>query len=191
VSKRVVREGVCVSAGVSFSLPISKSNKGYYLDIIQAIGSQLESMLSHYSRVLTVRFDLHLYDPTVTNQCISRFFRKCRKRLKCEYGLVRMGFAWCREQNKGTAQHYHCVLILDGHKVNYPNKVLTIVDSIWEGWGHVKPYTPRNCYYFVLRGDVITRANVMVRLSYLAKVYSKGLRLSSVNDYSTSRIKSK
>jgi len=95
---------------------------------------------------------------------------------------------------KSKKQHYYLVLMLDGHKINYPSKVISLAKQIWEGreLGHIP--TIKNPYYMIEREDLDSYAKAFYRISYLAKVRGKGvgksgkLKALKVNDYYASRI---
>ncbi|HAS6242246.1 MULTISPECIES: YagK/YfjJ domain-containing protein [Vibrio] len=156
---------------------------------------QLEIMRGHHRKVLVVRFDLHLpsYGHSTDNQVMSMFLNHVRYRVKKRYKMVRLGYAWCRERNQASVQHYHVALLLNGSQIQYPDKLLSLLTQWWgtvsEG-GHL--YIPENCYYLVSRqSDGRVKRDAIYRLSYLAKVNSKQSREGFANDYGTSRLKMK
>ncbi|WP_108649674.1 YagK/YfjJ domain-containing protein [Dongshaea marina] len=169
--------------------PVMSFSDGLRRSIMQRVIDQLEMMLLRYSRVLVVRFDLHLAEYSSNNGIISLFQARLSKRLKKKYG-GEVGYAWVREQVNAIAQHYHYALMLNGHKVNYPSSLLEMVEEIWCALGNPKPYTPKNCYYLIHRQRDDEIKKVVYRLSYLAKNYSKRKRGKQVKDYQTSRLKS-
>ncbi|MEH6580122.1 MAG: inovirus-type Gp2 protein [Amphritea sp.] len=189
--KKVVDGGVLVVAGREFVLADSMKGAGHYLQILQRSADQLDAMLSHHCKVLVVRIDLHLKNYTATNKPITDFFRKLRKKVTLKFGQARMGFIWCREHEEAAAQHYHLVLILDGNKNRHPQRVIELIEEIWTGWGHPKPYTPKGCYYLVRRDDSDAHLSAFGRISYLAKVATKGKRPKATNDYGASCIRPK
>ena len=170
-------------------LPIqADENMGCYVEILERLKDQMDAMLSHHCKILIIRFDLHLNYYTGDNKRISQYVRKLRKRLKSKFGFKRIGFLWVREIEKAKQQHYHFVLMLDGNKVQQASHVLTLVESCWTRWGEPKPYTPKNCYYRVARGDMASFQGAFYRCSYLAKIRGKGYKDKAANDYSASRI---
>ncbi len=169
----------------------SNDKHGCFIEILEQIKQQLDAMLSHHSRIMVVRFDLHTSTCTADNRLLSSFIRKIRKKLKSYYGLTRVGFVWAREQEKAKSQHYHLALFLDANKVRFPKMVLGLIEDIWQSWGQPKPYTPKRCYYLIHRGSVDKYQDAFYRLSYIAKQRGKGYKAKSTNDYSTSRIKPK
>ncbi len=164
---------------------------GSFKEILCAIKSQMDSMLSHHSRVLLLRMDLHVHDYTESNLIMSNFLRKLKKKLRTRYKLARVGHIWARETETTNQQHYHLAIMIDAHKVKHPHKVISTIEEIWLGWDLPKPYTPRNCYRVIHRSDASAYQEQFYRLSYLAKLRGKGYRAKTANDYSSSRINKK
>ncbi|QLE84037.1 inovirus Gp2 family protein [Shewanella sp. Scap07] len=129
-------------------------------------------MLSHYKRVHVIRFDLHQRDYNPDNQRMTVFKRRLFKRLKRQYKISKIGYCWVREQVNAAAQRYHYVLFLDGRCIQYPQKVLAIVDKVWSDMAGYS-YTLKNCYYNVTREDFDVMLKVVYRISYLAKAAGK------------------
>lgn len=156
---------------------------------------QLEIMQVHHRKVMVLVFGLHLpnHGYSKNNQVMAKLFNILRYRLKKIYKMVRLGYAWCRERNIASAQHYHVALMLNGSQIQYPDKLLRLLTQWWgevsEG-GHL--FVPKNCYYLLIRQEnALTKADAIYRLSYLAKVNSKQSREGVTNDYGTSRLKLK
>jgi len=174
-------------------LPVWGGKKGKFTHILEAIYHQMNNMLSHHSRVLLVRSDLHLHDYTQNSELLSDFIRKLRKRLKAKYKLTRLGYIWVRERNISNntkqAQHYHLALMLDGNKVQHPGNIHKLIESIWQNWDQPKPFTPKNSYYKIQRGNQHQFNNAFKRCSYFAKVVTKEDKAPQTNHYSASRIK--
>ncbi len=171
------------------------NEQGYFGHILQKIYEQLKAMMSHHSKVIVIRYDFRLYDFTKCNEVMTQFRRKLKRRLKPHYNLKRIGYVWVREWNKekgeARAQHYHCAIMLDGNQVDYPSKLNEIVRDIWERLNQASVYYPKNQFYVIKRGDTGTLAAARLRLSYLAKVHTKGNKQRYTNNYSTSLIKQK
>ncbi len=174
------------------SIKLLRISSGFYNAILQKCYEQLDAMMSHHSKVLVIRYDFHLHDHTDCNKIMSTFIRKLRKRLKPHYKFKRMGYIWVREWNKekglATAQHYHCAIMLNGNQVLHPEKINGIVIDIWDRLGQAHVYLPKHQYYLIKHGDTEKLASARERLSYLAKVYTKGNKERYTNNYSTSRI---
>ena len=173
-------------------MPINTTVKsGCFVEVLSRVDEQLKAMLSYHCKVLVLRLDLHMNDYTPDNSLVSRFVRKLKKKLIAKYALKRVGHVWAREREKAKCQHYHLVLMIDANKVRHPSKIIVLCESIWVGWEQPKPYTPKNCYSVLKRGDKVKYDEVFRRISYLAKERGKGYKAKTANDYSTSRIKGK
>jgi hypothetical protein len=165
---------------------VNARKSGIYTEMAKRMIGQIDAMLTHHSKIHIVRFDLHQPDYTPDNSRMSLFNRYLHNRLITRYKLARIGFVWARERAKG--QHYHCALIMDGHKINYPHQVLELICELWEFLdGSV--WKPKNCYYNVQRQDHAKLQAAIWRISYLAKGRGKGYRPEQTKNYSTSRIK--
>ncbi|WP_285163949.1 YagK/YfjJ domain-containing protein [Shewanella goraebulensis] len=150
--------------------------------------SQLINMLSHYLRVHVIRFDLHQRDFNSDNKRMTIFNRRLFRRLKAAYQIKKIGYCWVREHDTANAQHYHYVLFLDGRLIQYPQKVLDMVNEVWSDMAGTS-FTPKNCYYNLSRDNFDLIQAVVYRISYFAKVAGKNHRPPQTNNYSTSRIK--
>lgn len=171
-------------------LPINAKRKlGCYEPILLATKQQFDAMLSHHVKVLFIRMDIRVPEYTETNQPMVQFMRRLIKRLKKSYKLSRVAYLWVREQNNAEVQHYHLWLMLDGGRVQYPSKVIKVMENIADTWGWPKPFTPKNCFRCFHRENFDQYKIAFQRASYLAKENSKGNRPPSTNDYSASRIK--
>jgi len=185
--KRAVK-GVVVINSKRLVLPCSKQGKGHYLPILEAIVGQMDAMLSHHGKVLIFRQDLHLHAATRDNAVMSGFIHLLRARLD-RRGFKRVGFVWCREQDRADAQHYHCAFIVNANVSRHPHRLIELIEELWELYERGTAYTPKRCYEVVRRGDQAAYERQFKRLSYLAKVATKGQRAKGVNDYSASRVK--
>ncbi|WP_417869484.1 YagK/YfjJ domain-containing protein [Vibrio furnissii] len=178
-----------VNAGVG--MPI-------YTHQMRKMIEQLDVMESYHRKVLVVVFNLHLNAYSPDNEIITQFLRKLRYWLPKHYGIKRLGYAWCRERNKAAAQHYHVVLMLDGSKVQHPSRLLEMLKEYWQAitfaeemnkYGHL--HVPDNCFFMLKRGDEDLKAEIIYRMSYNAKTYTKQSREGLTNDYGTSQLKPK
>ena len=177
------------------------NGQGLYLEIIEAAKEQLDAMLSHHARVLVIRLDIRQHDYTADNKPMSRFMAKLVKRLKRRYQFQRVGFIWVREVGEGKEkekeeekeeekqQHYHLALMLDGRTVRHPARVIELAEEIAEGWDWPKPYTCENCYYLIHRKDAGQYQEALYRISYMAKVRTKGLKAIPANNSGRSAVK--
>lgn len=189
--KRAIFSDSVVLDGVAFPLNSGQGKFGYFREILTAIHGQLNAMLSHHGKILMVRVDLHTERHSRDNLELSRFLEKVKRHCQEQYKAKRMGYVWVREQERAKQQHYHLALILDANRVQHPARLLHWIGERWESRGHPKPWVPENCFTIVSRQNSEAFGEVFKRLSYLAKERTKGYRESTVNDYSTSRIKPK
>jgi Inovirus Gp2 len=186
--RTIVRDKEIVLGKQTLAIQTTKK-RGCYLEILEALKSQMDAFLSHHARMLFVRVDLHQYEYSDDNKPMSDFMRKFIKRLKRDYKMTRVGYLWVREMEKAKRQHYHLVVMLDGRAVRYPKKVIEVAESIADGWGWPKPFTPKKCYYTVHRSDFDSFAQAFRRGSYLAKERGKGYKGITANNYGRSVIR--
>ena len=157
--------------------------------LMNKIIEQLSVSLSHYSKVLAIRLDFHSQIETDTNQSISALFKQLITKLKRRY-QCKIGYVWVREQGEESNKpHYHTALILNGHKVYHPSRIIKQLMADIELNPYMTCYVPENCYYQVQRNNLESQQALIYRLSYLAKNNTKGKRPTQTKDYQTSRIK--
>lgn len=169
--------------GVEYPINASPSN-GCYTKPLSHMIRRILGAVEHYGRVLFVRFDLSMGDYEATSERLSDFLKRAGKYVKREY-QARMEYIWAREQEKSKSQHYHVALIIDGDKLRHPARLLVELSELWERKGG-RLWTPENCYQMTERNNI---ANVIYRVSYLAKERGKGYRPNGVRDFGYSQIK--
>lgn len=169
---------------------------GCCLAMLAAAKRQLDTMLTHHNKVLTIYIGVHAGAYTTDNTVMSQYVRSVRKMLttkpsskaaSCRPAFRRVGYAWFREMDRAKKQHYHMAIMLDGNVVRAPQRVF---DSVLKpaaerlkatAWLYKNPS-------LLDRQDRDAYQACLYRLSYSAKEYSKGCRKPTANDYSTSRI---
>lgn len=166
------------------------NNHGIYLSVVHKMIDQLEICQEKWGRVFVVRLEMRQRFYTGNNKLMSRFVCNIKKKLLKEYGIREIGFQWVRELGKADAQHYHFVIFLDGYKVQSSWRVHAIARDVWEKIkvGNVMPYVKGKVSYDFRKGDETTKADVIYRVSYLAKENTKGVRDPQAKDYSSSRL---
>ena len=191
--KKIVRQEIFSLDGMPISVNMGKADEqGCYLEMLLALKSQFDAMLSYHSRVLPIRVDIKVPSYTPDNKLFSDFMRKLRKKIKRKDKAARVGFVWAREMEKAKRQHYHLVILLNQHVFNNSAYVIhSCVEPICEGWEWPKPYTPKNCYYVIKRGNQESYNTAFHRASYLCKVRGKGYKSKAANDYGRSHFKEK
>lgn len=143
--------------------------------------------LSIYSRILAVRIDIKCYLESQDNKPISSFFSHLIPKLKRKYGNG-VYYAWVREQGEDSlSPHYHAVLLLNGHKVNYPSTIIELIKQDISLNPHLNYYCPKNCYYQLSRNDTEAQQALIYRCSYLAKNQSKLDAHKSTKNFQVSR----
>lgn len=153
---------------------------------------QVENVLTWHRRVFVYVFNLHVGTFTLDNKYMATLMNKLRFHFKQAYKVKRLGYAWCREQNKSSKQHYHVALIVNGSKIKTSTKLFKTIKLMWEEvtqGGHVHGLD--NCYYNIIRATEENKAEAIYRLSYQAKVWTKDKSTVRANDYGTSKIKAR
>ena len=173
--------------GVNYKVNVTGS--GVYREIMRRIIEQLETGLSIHGRLMVVRFDLHSDNFQADNEEIRAFRKRIMVWVERTYKTSSIGFVWARERETTKQQHYHFSLWIDGNKIQHPKKLLAHIMQTWEAIdpsSHSMPYIKKP-FYFVEDSEGL--ADVVYRLSYMAKTRGKGYRPEQVKDYSTSRLK--
>jgi hypothetical protein len=173
--------------GVSFKVNVTGS--GVYREIVRRIIEQLQTGLAIHGRLMVVRFDLHSDSFQADNAEIRAFRRRIMVWIERTYQTRHIGFVWVRERETTKQQHYHFALWIDGNKIQHPKRLLAHIMQTWEAIdpsNHTMPYIKKP-FYFVDNQEAL--AEVVYRVSYLAKTRGKGYRPEQVKDYSTSRLR--
>ena len=163
---------------------------GVYSPTLHKMIEQLNVCLTKWRRVFMLRFDLHQKTYTANSTMVTQFRKNLSGRLQRAYEISKIGYAWCREQERAKQQHYHYVLFLDGDKINHPSLVSKMITDCWEAV-EVGNYArvPNSGYYNIHIDDDETIQEAVYRFSYLAKQRGKGYRPKQAKDYGTSRLK--
>lgn len=162
---------------------INDKHQGCYTEILKKLFEQTYSMFYKYRRVLFVRFDLHLNKYEETNESVSAFVKRLRKRLLRIYRSD-FGYLWVRECSQNGNLHYHFVWMIDG---DVARKSFVLVQQVKDAWS-VNGGTVANAVtgHFIDCMAVLEKA--LFHGSYLAKVSTKGDRPRQTKDYSSSRL---
>lgn len=165
-----------------------------FIKMLHKAKQQVDAMLSYYSKVYVVAVTVHPNQYTDTNERISklmRIFRKSIANKASPFRFVRYGHAWFREAPNGdrAKHHYHLVLMLDGHKIRNPKRLLQdVLIPIGQKLGLSFYISNDDQAYMLTRKDRVKYDSCLYQLSYFSKVSGKGCRAPSSNDYSTSRL---
>ncbi|MCS5551073.1 MAG: inovirus Gp2 family protein [Gammaproteobacteria bacterium] len=166
----------------------SSEQLGVYPKIIERYVEQLDICIARFKRVFVIRFDLHADEYTSDNKRMEDFIRRQKRRIQRNYNTKDIAHTWVREVSSKKKLHYHCTFFIDGKKIQHPEKLLAQIRAKWKH-GHV-PYF-ENMYYYIdtyKEGWEEVRADVIERLSYLAKTSTKGYRNPQTKCYSASRL---
>ncbi|MCS3430230.1 inovirus Gp2 family protein [Klebsiella sp. BIGb0407] len=145
----------------------------YLPNIMKAIFDCVNQAYQLSSRILAIRYDLHLHKYSDDNQVISDFCKQLRKLVRSHYPKSFFSIFWVREQDKSASQHYHCVVIMDGNHIRTPYYLSQLVSEAWQVVSQGKVWFPADSYYLVDRKKMNTLSRLLLRLSYFAKRKSK------------------
>ena len=173
---------------------LSDEKYGVYPYMIEQIVEQLDTCIAIHKRVLGVRFDLRLKEYSGDNHIISTFINRQKQRIKRTYKTKDIGHVWKREKEKAKHQHYHVALFIDGDVIQNPSRLCRQIKYKWYRYGSVwfpekKLETDRGCFYYIDKHNYKDeRAEVIKRLSYLAKTRGTGYKGKQAKNYSVSRL---
>lgn len=174
---------------VKIPINVTKTS-GCYAEILDADIRELVSMLSNYSKVLTVRFVLRIDEHTDNNPKVSKFLKPLRRWSERRYDSL-FGYIWAREHNEAEKQHYHITLMLNGDTANEQSAydIIARAEHIAQIQG-LSIGRCKNQSIMVRRGDLKTFLSTINRDSYIAKENTKlKFKGISANSFSASRIK--
>lgn len=183
------------------------SNYAYNGNIMKSINNIIEHSLSKHSRVMSVRFDLR-FPNSYTGDTSNTYISRCMARIvqTLSRNNIDSSYIWAREQETSKHPHYHCAVLIDGHKSQNEFRVLKIAEKQWkqviqsniDGLTHhcrvAKNNTPQENGIMIRkdRDDYEEKVDKVVKqLSYLGKSAGKGTPLDGVRDFGTSRLKNK
>lgn len=169
-------------------LPNSYAGKGFYTAILEKLVQQLDVMLESYAKIMVIRFDLRVFVYEGSNRVMETFFRRFKKWCR-RNGMQKVCYLWCRERSTSDKHHYHVMVALTTKHHQQPKVILESAKYYWEFFESGSLWVPDWCYYIVRRGDDKGFQDCFSRVSYLAKVATKGGRDLYANDYSSSRLK--
>lgn len=165
----------------------------------------IDHMTGKHARTLVFRMDLNYpkdYGAPKDNAHVREFMSKFIKHWK--YNGLDPHYIFVREQSKEKAQHYHCGVMIDGSKKRHPQDLLEKAEDHWgktigvpSGKGYVdhctrsrdgKPQT--NCYMLDRNSEAFEtkKDDCFERLSYLAKINTKGYAPPRIREMSASRL---
>ena len=146
---------------------------------------------------MVVRIDFRMDEYSGDNHILSTFINRQKQWIERTYKTKHIGHGWAREKEKAKKQHYHVYLIIDGDVIQNSTKLLKRINAKWYKHGSIwiptkKLETDRGCFYYIDKHNYKDeRAEVIERLSYLAKTRGKGYKDKQAKNYSVSRLKAK
>ncbi len=161
-------------------------DEGLNSTILNKIYQSLSDYLSAHSKMLVIRFDLSLYCNPNDNKTIAKIINNTKVHLTKQYSSD-VGYCWVREISTDDKAHYHCFILLNGHKAKTSKRVFDAVKHSLRLVIDVNCYFPENCYYIVKRDDLTSLQATLYRLSYLAKNASKQGKPAQVKSYQFNR----
>lgn len=160
----------------NYALPVYEwSEKAIYPDkiIMCAILKRIVEVFNRSTKILVIRFDLHVKELSDDNQIISSFNNHIKRIFACEYPNMNAHLIWVREHDRASKQHYHCAMLVDGQRVNHPGKLNRLLEDAWNTVSEGHFSLPENCYYLWRYGDNHMLGKIIYRLSYMAKNTTK------------------
>ena len=176
-----------IHEGVVYELLVKKQ-RFYDEEMLKRLIKVFDASLLHYSKVLFIRWDFKVGSYTRSNSEVSRLFKKLKIHLDRKYGIKNACYLWAREQEKSPCQHYHIILLLNGHKIRHPYNLNQWLMSYSERNDLPQPWIPENCYKKLTRDDPKTFSEAFKRASYLAKSDGKDRQGKYCKNYGSSMV---
>lgn len=166
---------------------VKGGSSGWNKRHLARIFQQTDVMLTKYSKVCIIQFDLHMLEYTDDNKKMAIFKRRLFGRISTKYKINEndIAYFWCREYEKGKGQHYHWAVIVDGKRVKSGYPTNDIACDVWgsmDGTFHIRRF------HNVSRKSFEKQRDAMDHLSYLAKIRTKGYAGDKVKSFSSSKI---
>jgi|GEM_PF-2017144 len=159
---------------------------GCYRDILFNIHDQLYSLLSRHSKVFVMRFDFHTNPEEWKEGHFSELLKKALPAIKRRYKVRDIIYTWGREIGKNGTPHFHLMLAINGHKVNYPQKTHEIFQTHWSRLNQGGIHRA-NSHMLTNMVDA-NFMNAFYHLSYIAKVYSKDEQPKRIRSFGGSNL---
>ncbi|OBU19490.1 inovirus Gp2 family protein [Photobacterium kishitanii] len=152
--------------------------------------SQLDNLLTYYSKVTVIFLQLHQKEFTPDNRVISSFLKQLKRKLEKHYNSA-IAYLWVREQGSAPAQHYHLVIMVNGHKCSSSQYILKMATEIWESPkdGNYSFKVKNRTYRIEKYKDNNEYQAARMRMSYFAKMKTKDTTHQYLNSFGVSRIK--
>ncbi len=163
-------------------------------EIVNKIIELITTYSQAHSKSFVVAFGLNF--PTgsqaLNNQSVIQFWDSFVKHLGSH--KLQPAYLWVREQAGSHNHHYHCLLLLDGQKVQNRFGVMKEAARLWGGINKCDPaglvhyeWNP----WMLRRGSASYEqdmADCIYAVTYLAKTYSKGNAAPRQREFGYSRL---
>lgn len=164
-----------------------KGELGSYRDILFKIHGQLSNLLTHHSKIYVMRFDFHVNPDKWQEGMFSELLKKTLPKLKRYYKVKHIAYTWGREIGKNGLPHFHLMIAISGHQVNYPKMTHEILLNAWSGLEQGGIHRSDS---HTLTGTVDQSFTYAFHhMSYIAKVYTKDEQPKNIRSYGCSNIK--
>ncbi len=168
---------------------IFSSKEGVMNEVLKKSFRLVDKMLGYYSKVTAVLIQLHQAQATADNKLLTIMIQRLKKALKSHY-QCEVGYFWVREQNKADSQHYHVIILLNGHKCQQSKMVDILTEKVWK---KIHPdnfsFKLRNRIYRIHRHTNKSELRALrMRMSYMAKREGKSNNPLNTHDYGLSRL---
>lgn len=168
--------------------------------IYDKIDLMLNQYLQQHSKMFVVRADIRYpvsYPLVMDNVHIQRCMAKTSQYFQRQH--LDPKYMWVREQKSSIHPHYHCIILLNGHKTRSPGLVF---DTLTRLWGTTIDSNEAGLIHYceqwidngeVQYGQMVHRAtgipeNVYGIMGYLAKDDGKGEPNDGLRDFGMSRL---
>lgn len=179
-------------------------------DIMLKIQERVHHMVQRHSKTLIIRFDVRYpqhHPIPERNDHISNLIRV----LKEWYSVnnIESHYVWVREQNTSDTPHYHIMFLVNGSKIQHGSGLVHSAEKLWatilnmpwvEGLIHYCDLDQGRSWLMLERPPINSSTldqqyfqadiqNVLARLSYLAKTYTKGHAPYRVREFGCSLLR--
>lgn len=163
--------------------------------ILDIIIDQITIYTTHSHKTFVVLFSMNFPAHIIadhSNAVITLFMDRFTKYL--ERRDLKPQYLWVREQNQSINHHYHCMLILDGNKIQNHYGIMQEAERIWDEINgcNASGLIHYGTSPFMLRRTDLDFAqamqNCIYAASYLAKTRGKEHHPHRIRTYNSSRL---
>lgn len=170
-------------------VPLIHDEYEYYEPILQRTLTLLLTWLYYEKSVLVFWVDLYAKEYEQTSHSLSGLLRKFVRQVKSSSGRD-LGYIWAREMvPQQDGHHYHIAFVVSSRRATQPDGLIDHLEGLSSDFG--LEVNVSNIYYRLIRCSEAywewALEFTFRRLSYLAKVPTKGLRPKTTRDFSSSQ----